>query len=418
MKRKSIVLLTILVLAIAICCWYFISKRSSGQISFVTAQAQYGSIQNGVTATGNMEPVDTVSVGAQVSGVVVKLFANNNDAVKKGQLLAQVDASIYSAQVDEAKANLASAQSNLEYQKNTFERQSELYRLGAISKADYQLALNQYNAAQATVANANAQLVLAKKTLGYTDIYSPVNGIVLLRNISVGQTIASSFNAPVLFIIAKDLTKMQVNANVDEADIGGVKVGQHVTFSVDAFPDEIFGGTVTEILYHATMSANVVTYPTLVNVDNNDLRLRPGMTASITIITQRDSNALLIPSRALSFKPDSSLFKKYAVVRAVRDTSSLQGKGAPAMGTEGQFQAQRPRTSYVWARRGDSLVEKQILTGMNDDAHVEVLGGLSAAEEVIIGVAKANSNKKMDNAQSSPFMPQMRPKPPGGTNKQ
>lgn len=417
MKKKYIILFTVIILVAAATIYYFRSEEKVPAVTFITAKAAYGYIAKSVTATGTIEPVDTVSVGAQVSGVVKKVLVDFNSVVKKGQLLAQVDASILTAQQDQSKANLASARSNLVFQKSTYDRQNQLFSLGAISKADYQLALNQYNSAKAAADNAEAQLRVIQKTLSYTNIYSPVNGVVLNRNVSAGQTIASSFNAPVLFVIAKDLTKMQVNAAVDEADIGGVKTGQNVSFTVDAFPNDIFEGQVQEILLHPAVSANVVTYTTLVNVDNAAMKLKPGMTASINIYVEEDSNALLIPSRALTFKPDSSLLKKYKIIRAVRDTSGISKKykqdryNQPDSSHKKINENTEIRRSFVWMKTADTLTEKKIITGLNDDSYVKVIKGLSPGDEVITNMVTGTDKAGADNTQRSPFMPQMRRRP-------
>lgn len=419
MKKKTIIILLLLVAVAAAAVFYFRSGKKTSSINFLTAKAQYGYIAKTVTATGNIQPEDTVSVGAQVSGVVKEVFVDFNDEVKQGQLLAKVDASIIAAQAQQSRANLVNAQSNLEYQKNTYDRQNKLFSLGAISQADYQLALSQYNSAKASVDNATAQLSLVQKNLSYTDIYSPINGVVLNRNVSAGQTIASSFNAPTLFVIAKDLTKMQVNAAVDEADIGGIRTGQNITFTVDAFPDDVFAGTVQQILLHPSVSANVVTYKTLINVDNKNMKLKPGMTASINIYLEEDTNALLIPSRALSFKPDTSLLKAYKIIRAQRDSAGA--------GKRGQDRKPNPRDtankirnenitirrSYVWVKTGDTLTEKRILTGLNDDSYVKVIKGLSPGDEVISNMVTNGSQSSANNTQRSPFMPQMQQRRPG-----
>lgn len=418
MKKKTIIWILILVVIAAAAIYYFRSGNKSQTISFVTAKAQYGYIAKTVTATGTIQPVDTVSVGAQVSGVVQTVYVDFNSVVKQGQLLAKVDPSIITAQVEQSKANLANVQSNLEYQKSTFDRQNQLFNLGAISKADYQVALNQYNSAKAAVDNATAQLRVNEKNLYYTNIYSPINGVVLNRNISAGQTIASSFNAPTLFVIAKDLTKMQVNAAVDEADIGGVKSTQNVTFTVDAFPDDLFAGTVREILLHPSVSANVVTYTTQINVDNEAMKLKPGMTASIKIYTEEDSNVLLIPARALTFKPDSSLLKGYKIIRAQRDSTGMAKKDPnkkfnPRDTTANKIRSENPsiHRSYVWVKTGDTLTEKKILTGLNDDSYVKVIKGLSPDEEVISSMVTGDNKNSASNTQRSPFMPQMQRRP-------
>lgn len=394
MKKKTIVLIAILVVSGAAAIAYFMFNKKSTTVTLVTAKAQKGYIAESVTATGEIQPVDSVSVGAQVSGVVKTVYVDFNSIVTKGQLLAKVDPTIAAAQTEQFKANRNNARSNLEFQKTNFNRQSQLFQLEAISKADYQIALNQYNIAKSDVASASAQLSVAEKNLSYTNIYSPIDGVVLNRNVSAGQTIASSFNAPTLFVIAKDLTKMQVRAKVNEADIGGVKLGQNVTFTVDAFPEDIFKGTVHTILLNPSKSANIVSYVTLVNVDNPDLKLKPGMTASLNIYVQEDSNALLIPSRALSFKPDSSVLKDYTIVRTGRDI-----KG-----------------DVVWVQSGDTLTERIIVTGLNDNTSVMVISGLSPDETVILSVLTEDKKAAAaDNAQRSPFMPQVPKRPSGGS---
>lgn len=376
--------------------WYFTGKQDTAATKLTTARAAYGNISRSITATGTVQPVDTLVVGAQVSGLVVKVYADFNSEVHKGQLLAEVDPSIMTAQLQEARSSLATAQSNLDYQQNNFNRQNQLYTAGAISKADYQLALNQYNSARATVGNATGQVQIANKNLTYTRIYSPVDGTVLNRNVNVGQTIAASLNAPVLFVIAKDLTRMRVNAAVDEADIGHVQKGQAVSFTVDAFPDNIFKGTVQEIYLHPSVSANVVTYTTLIDVDNTDMRLKPGMTASINIYEEQDSAALLIPVRALHFTPGTEAGKNFTLINTNNTTNGQSASG---------------NTESVWIKNGDSLVHTTIVTGLSDDTKVKVVSGLNPADEVVTGIATGNTaHSKETDGQQSPFMPKMRPR--------
>jgi len=404
MKKIIIIISSLLLVAVAAGgIYYYYMNRHEQKINMVTVMPQHGYIAKSVTATGAVEPVDTVTVGAQISGLVSKVLVDFNSIVKKGQLLAQIDPTIMEAATEEAKANLVNANSNLAFQKSNYDRQNQLFQLGAISKADYQIALNQYESAKANVDNAKAQVKLANKNLFYTNIYSPINGVILNRNISSGQTIASSFSAPVLFVIAKDLTKMQVQANVDEADVGGVKQDQHVSFTVDAFPDDIFKGTVNEIQLHPSVSANVVTYPTIIAVDNKAMKLKPGMTASVNIYTQEDSNALLIPSKAVSFKPDSAALKGYKIIRAEK---IMPKKNSAVSGNN-----QNNRKVFVWIKSGDTLIEKMITIGLNDDTHIEVLKGLTENDEVIVGTSNAEVKSVVtDNTQRSPFMPQMQQK--------
>lgn len=402
MKKSTIVLVSVLVIVVLAAVLFFVSRKKTETISFAIAKARHGFIAKSITATGTIQPVDTVSVGAQVSGVVKNIYVDFNSVVKKGQLLAKIDPSILLAQAEQSKANLDNASSNFTFQQSNFERQQQLFHMGVISKADYQLALNQYNSAKATVANFAAQLKIINKNLAYTDIYSPIDGMVLNRNVSEGQTIASSFNAPTLFVIAKDLTKMQVRAAVDEADIGGVKSGQKVDFTVDAFPNDIFRGTVEQILLHAKVSANVVTYTTLIDVDNTAMKLKPGMTASIYIYTEAVNNALLIPTRAMNFKPDSILMKRYVIVKMEKDMAS------PKTGQlNGEHENQK---AFVWKKKGDSLIEKSVVIGLNDDTNVQVIKGLFPNEEIITNVVGAENNGGHNDSKRSPFMPQMRPR--------
>jgi HlyD family secretion protein len=387
---KKWIYISVAILVVGATAYYFFNHKKTATETFETSKAKYGYIAKSITATGTVQPVDTVSVGSQVSGVIKNIYADFNDVVKKGELIATIDPSIILAQTEQSKANLASAKSNLEYQRSTYERQNKLFKLGVISQADFQIAQNGFNSAKATVDNAQAQLKITSKNLFYTNIYSPIDGMILNRNVSEGQTIASSFNAPTLFIIAKDLTKMQVRAAVDEADIGEVKAGQNVSFTVDAFPDEVFEGIVKEVLLHAKVTSNVVTYTTLINVDNTNLKLKPGMTASINIYTKEDAKALLIPSKALTFKPDSIAEKQFIILHSKTvktNTTSQNGS--------------------VWSKSGDTLFEKIIGIDINDDINVKVTQGLKEGGEVITNVQKTNEKTVESTTKSSPFMPKM-----------
>ncbi len=291
-----------------------------------TVKPEYGLISTSVTATGTIQPVDTVTIGSQVSGTIKSIYVDFNDRVRKGQLIAELDKSLYLTTVNQYTANLALARSNLIFQQSNFSREKQLYDSQVISKLEYETAENQLETTKATVSSVQAQLDAAEKNLSYTNIYSPVNGVVLSRNINIGQTVAASFNTPTLFIIARDITKMQVQAGVDEADIGNVKTGQAVVFTVDAFPDFSFAGRVREIRLQPVVSANVVTYTTIIDAPNQDLKLKPGMTANIFIYTKVDSNALLIPSRALRFVPDSSLGKQFHLLAGEHLQKKSAGK--------------------------------------------------------------------------------------------
>ncbi|MGE8533823.1 MAG: efflux RND transporter periplasmic adaptor subunit [Chryseobacterium sp.] len=390
--------------------WFFFIREKEIKIQLETVKPEMGQISNSITATGTIQPVDTVAVGTQVSGIIKNIYVDFNSTVKKGQLLATLDPDLLQFQSQQIKANLQNAKSNLAYNEININRQSQLYKVGAISKADYDNATNQYNAAKAQVGSVNAQISTANKNLSLTNIYSPIDGTVLNRNVSEGQTVASSFSTPTLFSIAKDLTKMRVRASVDEADIGNVKVGQKATFTVDAFPDETFDGEVSEVRLHPTVSSNVVNYTTIINADNSGLKLKPGMTANITIYTQVLDNIMKIPVAATSFRPDSLIIKKYKI-----NSPFANGKKHE----KGQWKKQGKETenkseAAVWIIAKDSTISrKKIKTGMDNDTEIQVVSGLNKNDNIITGY-KVLSKKSSGGQAKSPFMPQRRG---GGNNR-
>ncbi|CAD0224291.1 efflux RND transporter periplasmic adaptor subunit [Chryseobacterium sp. JV274] len=390
--------------------WFFFIREKEIKIQLETVKPEMGQISNSITATGTIQPVDTVAVGTQVSGIIKNIYVDFNSTVKKGQLLATLDPDLLQFQSQQIKANLQNAKSNLAYNEININRQSQLYKVGAISKADYDNATNQYNAAKAQVGSVNAQLSTANKNLSLTNIYSPIDGTVLNRNVSEGQTVASSFSTPTLFSIAKDLTKMRVRASVDEADIGNVKVGQKATFTVDAFPDETFDGEVSEVRLHPTVSSNVVNYTTIINADNSGLKLKPGMTANITIYTQVLDSIMKIPVAATSFRPDSLIIKKYKI-----NSPFANGKKHE----KGQWKKQGKETenkseTAVWIIAKDSTIShKKIKTGMDNDTEIQVVSGLNKNDNIITGY-KVLSKKSSGGQAKSPFMPQRRG---GGNNR-
>jgi HlyD family secretion protein len=424
-KYRAIIIIVVLIL-VGTGIWYFIYRKKDNKIFVITEKPQIGYISKSVTATGTIEPVDTVAVGSQVSGTISKIYTDFNAKVTKGQLIAEMDKSLFMAQVDQYKANLELSKATLTYQKSNFDRQTLLFNTGSISKADYETAQDQYLTAKATVASVQAQLDAALKNLSYASIYSPVDGVVLLRNVSVGQTVAASFNTPTLFIIAKDITKMQVRAAVDEADIGDVTDSQRVIFTVDAYPDITFTGKVNQIRLEPVVSANVVTYTTIVTAPNDNLKLMPGMTANIFIYTKEVDSAMLISSKDLKFKPDPSLANQYKILPLPASTKPKQstatgrnntgsGSSKRNAGNLADSSARKKSVAFVWVQFGDSLEEKKIHTGLNDDTHVEVLDGLTLSDSVITGVSQAGSNiVPVSSAPAkSPFMPtrQQTPKP-------
>ncbi|MET0298247.1 MAG: efflux RND transporter periplasmic adaptor subunit, partial [Flavitalea sp.] len=377
---------------------------------------QMGYISNSVTATGTIQPVDTVSVGTQVSGTISAVYADFNSTVKKGQLIAEIDKSLFLAQVQQISANLQQAKSNVVFQESNFNRQKKLFDLGAISRAEYENALYQRDIAKDNVTSVASQLDAANRNLSFASIYSPMDGTIMARNVSVGQTVAASFNTPTLFVIARDLTKMQVRASVDEADIGNVKDGQRVTFTVDAFPDETFEGNVKDVRLQASVAANVVTYITLVDAPNDDMKLKPGMTASITLFTKEVPNTMLISSKAIKFKPDSAMMKKYTI----DDDATLTKKGSSKKETNASLnqpdttkpllakKSEKSDRAIIWVKKDSTISSRVIETGLNDNANVQVISGLNEGEIVVSGVLQPGEEKSGGTAARSPFMPARR----------
>ncbi|MCR8556312.1 efflux RND transporter periplasmic adaptor subunit [Mucilaginibacter sp. BJC16-A38] len=417
--KKILIIAVILIVVVLI--WFLFLHKKDAPIVIQAEKPDTGYIAQSVTATGKIEPVDTVTVGTQVSGIIKYLYVDFNSKVKKGQLLAELDKTLLQAALDQYKGSLLNAQSQQVFAKNNFDRQNLLFKTDAISKADYDSALNTYNAAKANVKSAQAQVNSAQKNLSYADIYSPIDGVVLNRNIAVGQTVAASFSTPTLFIIAKDITKMEVEANVDEADIGDVKAGNRASFTVDAFINDSFGGTVEDIRLHPSVSANVVTYTTIINAPNKDEKLKPGMTANIIIYTKEVNGAMLIPAKALAFTPDSSLAKDYEIIGKVPHKKMKKGSAASG-GDAGANQLSHTAKSRndssgitkqhatVWLLQGKKLVQKRITIGLNDNTHVEVLSGLATSDLVITGVTGGAAGKAgaATTPGASPFLPQRR----------
>jgi HlyD family secretion protein len=425
-KRKRILWISIGLGAILIVAVWGIRHRTP-EIVLSTEKPHYGYIANSVTATGTVQPVDTVAVGTQVSGTISRVYVDFNSKVKKGQLLAELDKTILNAQTQQIVGSLQQAQSQLIYQQSNSNRQAELYKAGAISKADFETAQNSFRVAEANIKSVKSQLQAAQKNLSLANIYSPIDGTVLSRNVSEGQTVASSFNTPTLFSIAKNLTRMQVRAAVDEADIGNVKQGQPATFTVDAFPDDVFSGTLLEIRLQPSVSANVVTYTTIINAPNNDLKLKPGMTANITIYTKEENNALIISARATKFKPDSTIMLKYKIVDEKRKTKGQQTANEPGSNEginktdykkAGRDSLSRDsgskKRASVWVLNGKTLTRRFIRMGIEDGTQVQVLSGLTTADEVIDGVQQDGVKGSQNNSSRSPFMPPRRGAQGGG----
>jgi HlyD family secretion protein len=411
MKKYRWLFITGVVVLLGLTAWWWFYKTEEQAIILQTEKVEFGNVTNSVTATGTLQPVDTVAVGSQISGTIQHVYADFNSPVKKGQLLVQLDKSLMEAQVQQYTALLQQAEGNMVYQKSNYQRQNQLFTVGAISKADLETAVYQNTSAQQNVNSISAQLRTAKKNLSFTDIYSPIDGTVLSRSVSEGQTVAASLNTPTLLSIAKDLTKMQVQASVDEADIGNVKQGQRVLFSVDAFPADTFAGTVKEIRLRSSVSANVVTYITIIDAPNADMKLKPGMTANITIFTIEANHVLLIPAAALSFAPDSMLVDKYHIQNAPLHTA--KGRKGKSLNTAKQFEDSsgiKISRGEVWILQDSTtIISRNVRIGLDDKTVVQVISGLKEGDVVITGyksMAKKDAEKATTN--QSPFMPARR----------
>ena len=403
MKKKNRTWWIILAVAAAVVIGIVIVKASqSSKKELVIRTHVVGeyTVENTVTATGTIEPVETVEVGTQVSGKVEKIYVDFNDVVKKGQLLAELDKLTLNQSVSRAKASLTSAESQLNYARLTYERTQLLYEANAATLAAYQEAQNSYTQAQMSKKNAQAAYDQALVDLSYAEIYSPIDGVVLDRAVEVGQTVAASFSTPTLFTLANDLTKMQVEAAVDEADIGQVEIGQRVNFTVDAYTYETFNGTVNQIRMKATTTSNVVKYTVIISAPNPDLKLFPGMTANVTIVTE-EQTGLAVPAEALNFTPDEQ------VMKALRKGGKPEGMGERPQGEPpmmGKDAGQPSDLSMVWIKDGGNIVPRPVKAGMSDVAYRIIEEGLHEGDSVVLSaqyVAKEKQMKKGEN----PFMP-------------
>ncbi|MCI6339167.1 MAG: efflux RND transporter periplasmic adaptor subunit [Prevotella sp.] len=378
------------VIIVAVAAWMLSGKQKDVQIQFKTEKAAKANIQNSVTATGTIEPVTSVTVGTQVSGIVSKLFVDYNSVVKKGQVIAELDKTNLISELNTSKANLASAQSSLKYETDNYNRYKTLFEKGLVSADEYETAKLSYDKAKQTVATAKESVAKAQTNLGYATITSPIDGVVLSKSVEEGQTVAASFSTPELFNIAQNLTDMRVIADVDEADIGEVKEGARVTFTVDAYPNDTFEGEVTQVRQEATTTNNVVTYEVVISAPNNDLKLKPGLTANVTIFTAEKQGVLCVPSKALRFTPTPETVGNMKI----QDTN---GK------------------NKVWTKEGNTLKAHNLQIGMSDGINTEVLSGISEGTVIVTGMEEmAQQSEDMGEQQErSPFAPG----PPGRKKK-
>jgi HlyD family secretion protein len=381
MKKKSIWIIAGIVAVIAIAAYLLSGGKKEETISFDTAKVEKQNIQTTITATGTIEPVTSVTVGTQVSGIVAHLYVDYNSVVKKGQVIAELDKTNLISELNTARANLSSAQSTANYEEANYNRYKQLYDKGLVSADEYESALLSYRKAKEQVNTSRESVQKAQTNLGYATITSPIDGIVLSKAVEEGQTVAASFNTPELFTIAKDLTDMRVIADIDEADIGGVKEGQRVSFTVDAFPDDHFQGSVTQVRQQATTESNVVTYEVVISAPNNDLKLKPGLTANVTIYTMEKNDVLAVPSKALRFTINEAMLQKDQQIEDVE---------APAK---------------LWTLEGNIFKAHAVEVGTTNGMLTEILSGVAEGTEVLSDFSLSSPAEAAGPQTSNPFMP-------------
>lgn len=385
MKRISKIWYVVgVIILIAVVSWLWPDSKKKEEVSFVTEKVAPANIQNSITATGSIEPVTEVTVGTQVSGIISKIYVDYNSEVKKGQVIAELDKTNLISTLNTAKANLNNAESTLNYQTANYKRYKELYDKGLVSADEYENALLTYKQAKEQVTSAKESVQTAQTNLGYATITAPIDGVILGKAVEEGQTVAASYNTPELFTVAKDLKDMQVVANVDEADIGNVTEGARVTFTVDAFPNDTFSGTVTQVRQEATETDNVVTYEVVISARNDDLKLKPGLTANVTIYTTEMQGVLSVSNKALRFTP---------VKETVGNKKIVDCNG----------------TSKVWTLEGDKLVAHAVKIGMTDGTHTQIISGVKEGQTIIteleVTTEGGEGMEPQEGGERSPFAP-------------
>ena len=386
-KKKLIICISVAIAIIAAVTIFMRSnKRKPITIIYETAKVERATISNSVTATGTIEPVNKVEVGTQVSGIISKIYVDYNSIVKKGQVIAELDKINLESELASAKANLASSKSELDYQETNYKRMKALHDKGCISDDDFDIADLSYKKAKEAYLVQLQTVQKAQTNLGYATITSPIDGVVLSKDVEEGQTVAASFSTPTLFTIARDLTDMQVVANVDEADIGNVRDGQRVTFTVDAFPDDTFEGRVKQVRQQGEEESNVVTYEVVISAPNNDLKLKPQLTANVNIYTEEIENVVSVPAKALRFSPSKEM---------MNDGEKIKDCNA---------------TNKLWIKETNILKAYPVKTGITNGIRTQILEGVKEGTAVITN-AKAKGGTDEDNIseqnsqERSPYSP-------------
>lgn len=392
MKKKKIIIGAVVVLAVVLCYFLFFGKSKKSSMQLVMTKTGRNTIENSVTATGTVEPVVKVEVGTQVSGIIDKIYVDFNSEVTKGQLIAEMDKVNLQAELLSKNAELASNKTEYDYQQTNYARSKVLHDKQLISDTEFETATYNYEKAKSSYDRVQSEMTKVRRNLEYAIITSPIDGVVINRAVEEGQTVAAGFSTPTLFTIANDLTQMRVIADVDEADIGQVEEGQNVQFTVDAYPNDVFEGNVTQVRLEATTTSNVVTYEVVISAYNPDLKLKPGLTANVTIFTLQRPDVLTVPSKALRFVPDEE------ILASMNLTVENPAQEAP------------PGKRIVWQRNGNTLQPKMITIGTSSLNVTEVVDGLNDNDEIVLELSANAPAMANGSSERSPFMPS----PPGG----
>ncbi len=388
LNRKTVGIVLAVVAVAGVAAYFMLhGGKSQVQVNFETAKVEKATIGSSITATGTIEAVTTVEVGTQVSGIIDKIYVDYNSPVKRGQVIAELDKTNLVSELNSANSNLQGARSDLNYQQANYNRQRTLFEKGLISANDFESARLALEQAQSVLSQRQEAVNKARTNLGYATITSPIDGIVLSKAVEEGQTVASSFNTPTLFTIVKDMTDMRVIADVDEADIGEVREGQRVTYTVDAYPSEVFQGTVTQVRNEATTTNNVVTYEVVISAPNPDLKLKPGLTANVTVYTLEQPNVVSVPSKALRFTPTKEMLQP------------------------GQKIVDCNAKKKLWVREGNTFKAYGVSVGISNGIRTQIVSGIKEGTEVIVDIAEATDQEGADpsaaaaSQEKSPFAP-------------
>lgn len=390
--KKKIIIGSIVLVILASAAYYFYNREDAIIIVAKTVAVKKANVTTMVTATGTMEPIKQVEVGTQVSGVVEKIYVDYNSVVRQGQLIAELDKTNLNATKTQAQAAYDNAVNQSNYTQTIYERQKILYDKQLLSKSELDDAQYNYETSTGTVTQRLSDLEQANTNLGYANIYSPINGVVLSRSIDEGQTVAASLSTPTLFTIAQDLKEMQVEADVDEADIGKVNEGQRVEFTVDAYVGETFKGVVTQVRLDPKVASNVVTYTVVIKADNPDLKLKPGLTATISIFTLELKDVLTAEAKAINFKPETEILTNYNIQNQLPENEIRNGKDLT--------------TLWVSENNG-SIIPKAVTLGASDGINVQILSGINDGEKLVYSLkSEIKSEVEKEGTNESPFMPQ------------